>query len=152
MSPMQNKIEEENRFLWKQSWNHMETTKKSLYIETLLTIYKLHPYITSCHQRKPEMPCKDTIMGNQELAARLGVDDIADSRCLNGKNKPQKVSPTSDYNQKQFVHVFQLNGLPDEEDTLESSVEFGKGMAHLFNKIGTSNKYSYTSHKIPVLR
>jgi hypothetical protein len=25
-------------------------------------------------------------------------------------------------------------------------------MAHLFNKIGTSNKYSYTSHKIPVLR
>jgi hypothetical protein len=98
------------------------------------------------------MPCKDTIMGNQELAARLGVDDIADSRCLNGKNKPQKVSPTSDYNQKQFVHVFQLNGLPDEEDTLESSVEFGKGMAHLFNKIGTSNKYSYTSHKIPVLR
>jgi hypothetical protein len=55
------------------------------------------------------MPCKDTIMGNQELAARLGVDDIADSRCLNHKNKPQKVSPTSDYNQKQFAKSNILN-------------------------------------------
>lgn len=88
-------------------------------------------------------PCEMEIKQDENLAQSLHIDDIMPSRSVDGKDKPQKCTPDSDYYQSQFVRVAKMDGTPEEEDSEENSQEFGKAIAKYLNKMGTSSKYKF---------
>lgn len=90
-------------------------------------------------------PSEEIITEDEDVALRLGCDDILPARSLTGENRVQPSGPGSDYAHRQFVHVAKMNGFPDEEDTRENSEKFGTKIAEFLNTTGTSEKYQFTT-------